>query len=201
MPRCTAGKVRPAAVIIIATLFVSNYLAARQKTAENNPETRSCTLREEGPIKNSAKRKETNTHAANRSANNACLEIRLSSLAVQERLQAFIRDQKWRVGDEEISDSLWTFRRELYREELLASARPDPGTEKVNWARGRAALQIRTIDLENGFTRVIVSANFQGFGEPEDKFAMQRASWKLISTGRLEALLVSALRPPDVTAR
>ena len=120
---------------------------------------------------------------------------------MQERLQAFIRDQKWRVGDEEISDSLWIFSRELNREELLALAKPDPATEKVNWARGKAAVQIRTIDLENGFTRAIVSAHFEGFGEPEDKFAMQRASWKLISTGRLEALLVSALRPPDVTAR
>src|ERR1700674_4088392 len=86
--------------------------------------------------------------------------------------------------DEEISDSIWMFSRELYREELLAWAKPDHATEKVNWARGRAALQVQTIDLEDGFTRVIVSAYFEGFGEPEDKFAMQRASRKLISTGK-----------------
>jgi hypothetical protein len=127
-------------------------------------------------------------------AGRACLEIHSTALEVQERLQAFVREQRWRVGEEAISESLWSFKMELTAEELLRYAKPDSATERMQWSSGKAAVLVETAELSDGYTRAIISAHFAGYGEPEDALATKRTSWTLGSNGKLEAALLSGLR-------
>jgi len=81
----------------------------------------------------------------------------------------------------------------LSKEELLDYATPDPANERVEWRSGKAVVLVKTADLRDGYARTIVTAHFEGFGEPQDTFAMKRESWTLRSNGKLEATLTSAL--------
>ena len=125
---------------------------------------------------------------------NACLEIAANSLDVQERLQALVRETRWTVSDEDTDPFFWTFSVQVTKDELVADTQPEPAAEQVDWTGGKARVMVQTSELPGGYTRLTVSANFDGLGESEDKFAPQRASWKLKSNGRLEAALIEALR-------
>jgi len=123
-----------------------------------------------------------------------CLEVAAGSIEVQERLQAIVRDNRWRVLDEDTDESSWTFSVQLTRDELVADTKPDAVTEQMQWSSGKAAVVVQTVELPDGYTRVTITSRFDGFGESEDKFAPERALWKLTSNGRLEAGLIDALR-------
>lgn len=125
---------------------------------------------------------------------NACLEIAANSLDVQERLQALVRETRWTVSDEDTDPFFWTFSVQVTKDELVADTQPEPAAEQVDWTGGKARVMVQTSELPGGYTRLTVSANFDGLGESEDKFAPQRASWKLKSNGRLEAGLIAELR-------
>jgi hypothetical protein len=131
----------------------------------------------------------------------ACLEVHSSALVVQERLQKFVRDQSWSVDDERIDENLWTFHRELSPQELLAFAKPEPAAAKVEWRKGRATLLVRTVELDNGFSRTTISAKFDGYGDVDDALATQRSSWSLFSNGQLEANLAAGLRSTYQSAK
>ena len=60
---------------------------------------------------------------------------------------------------------------------------------------------LRTSELADGYTRVVVTARFDGYGEPEDKFAPKRESWALPSNGVLESSLTTALSKRYETIR
>jgi hypothetical protein len=124
----------------------------------------------------------------------ACLEVRSTSLGVQEYLQSFLRQQRWRVSDEDAQESLWSFRVHLTAEELLGYAKPDSTTQRMSWTSGRAVVLVKTADLGDGYTRTIVSAHFEGYGEPDDALATRRTSWALGSNGKLETALINGLR-------
>jgi hypothetical protein len=63
----------------------------------------------------------------------------------------------------------------------------------VNWTDGKAIVQVRTRELDGGFSRVEISARFQGSGQNVDRFAPPRDSWDLESNGALEKNLIAAL--------
>jgi len=126
-------------------------------------------------------------------AASACLEVKGSALELQEFFQTFIRTQSWRFGEEKIAEDSWLFSRYLDKDELLRFSKEGPYAGRVNWAEGKALIQVRTHELEGGFTRVEVSARFQGYGQNVDRFAPQKDSWNLNSSGTLEKDMVSAL--------
>jgi len=122
----------------------------------------------------------------------ACLEAKATSLEIQEFLQTYVREQKWNIGEGRSSDSGWTFFRILEKEELLQFAK-EPPAGRVSWTGGKALVQVRTTDLHGGFTRVQISARFQGHGENADHFAPPQDTWELNSNGTLESAIISAL--------
>lgn len=140
------------------------------------------------------KRKNKKAEQAETNPGKACLEVHASSLEVQEHLQAFVREQRWGVGDEDISEDVWSFSMQLSKQQLLSYTKLDATTERVNWRNGKASVFIQTTELNDGYTRTVVRAYFDGFGESKDDiYAMKRDSWKLPSNGSLEATLVGAL--------
>jgi hypothetical protein len=122
-----------------------------------------------------------------------CLEVRSTTLEIQEYLQAYGREQKWNLSDEHVAEDAWTFSRKLEKDELLRYAKKDANTERVNWTSGVAFVQVQTAELDEGFVRVQVSARFQGYGQSLDRFAPPKEFWPLSSGGFLEKQLISAL--------
>jgi hypothetical protein len=112
----------------------------------------------------------------------SCLEVQDSAISIQEYLQAAVREFRWNVADEQASEDLWSFSIYLGADSVAAFTKP-PADPRIAWTGGKANVNVRTNPLPDGFTRVIVTARFDGFGEPEDKFAPQRSSWPLPSSG------------------
>jgi hypothetical protein len=126
-------------------------------------------------------------------AASGCLEAKRSVLEIQEFLQSFIRLQGWRFGEEKIAEDSWIFSRYLDKDELLRFAKEGPYAGRVNWSAGKALIQVRTRELDGGFTRVEISARLQGYGQNVDRFAPPKESWDLNSSGALEEELSAAL--------
>jgi hypothetical protein len=123
----------------------------------------------------------------------ACVEVRSRALEIQEYLQAYGREQKWNLSDEHVAEDAWTFTRKLDREEFLRYTKNNANTDRINWTSGEAFVQVKTLDLDEGFIRVQVSARFRGYGQNLDQFAPPKESWPLSSNRTLENQLVSAL--------
>jgi hypothetical protein len=125
----------------------------------------------------------------------ACLEMKGEALEIQETLQAAVRDLKWRVHENRVSEDSWTFVRSLNVEELEQYADTKVLLEPVEFEYGKAALMVRTADVGQGFVRVQISAQFQGEGKSADTVVKQPAtSWPLHSKGTLEQELIAALQ-------
>jgi hypothetical protein len=122
-----------------------------------------------------------------------CVEVRSTTLEIQEYLQAYGREQKWNLSDEHVAEDAWTFSRKLERGELLRYTQDDANTDRVNWTSGVAFVQVKTVALDEGFVRVEVSARFQGYGQSLDRFAAAREFWPLSSNGSVEKQLISAV--------
>lgn len=180
-------------VLSFSSSFATLSVSARQ-SADAPAGVRACNAQEtdagggKKPVNRKKGKGQTETNMGE-----ACVEVHSASLDVQEQLQAFVRKQKWRAGEEEIGESFWSFSMALSKEELLDYATPDPANERVEWRSGKAVVLVKTADLRDGYARTIVTAHFEGFGEPQDTFAMKRESWTLRSNGKLEATLTSAL--------
>lgn len=123
----------------------------------------------------------------------ACLEAQDSSLNIQEFFQSYVRAQAWRFGEERIVADGWIFARYLDKDELLQFAKEGRFAGHVTWNGGKALVVVSTRELDDGFTRVEVSARMQGFGQNVDRFAPARDSWNLDSSGLLEKNLIAAL--------
>lgn len=128
----------------------------------------------------------------------SCVEVKDSAISIQEYLQSAVRELRWSVGDEQASEELWSFSIYLGADSVAAFTKP-PADPRIAWTGGKATVNVRTNSLPDGFTRVIVTAKFDGFGEPEDKFAPQRSSWPLPSSGVLETKLTDAARNRNAT--
>jgi hypothetical protein len=123
----------------------------------------------------------------------ACIEVRSRALDIQEYLQAYGREQKWNLIDEHVAEDAWTFSRKLEKDELLQYSKNDANTERVSWTSGVAFVEIKTLELSEGFVRVQIAARFQGYGQNGDRFAPPKEFWPLISNGTLESHLISVL--------
>ena len=123
----------------------------------------------------------------------ACLEAKGSPLEFQEFFQSYVRAQSWPISEEKIVEDGWVFSRSLSKDELLQFAKEGPYAGRVNWTEGKAVVQVQTRELEGGFSRVEISARFQGGGQNVDRFAPPRDSWDLESNGALEKKLIAAL--------
>jgi hypothetical protein len=120
------------------------------------------------------------------------LEVRLSALDTLEYLQKFIREQQRFTKDEQASEETWTFTISLDKEKPARYTKPfaDP---RMHWRGGKDLVQIGAMEQSDGYTHVVVSARFDGFGESEDILAARRDAWPMESNGILESELISAI--------
>ena len=130
-----------------------------------------------------------------------CLEVKLSALEVQEFLQNFVREQSWTVGQQHSSEDLWTFVRLLDKDELTRVAKADILGGRIIWTEGKGFVAVRTNDAKEGFTRVQISARYQGRGETKESFARPTSFWPLISNRTLESSMIAALESHFVSKR
>lgn len=124
----------------------------------------------------------------------ACLEAKDAPLNIQEFFQSYVRVEAWRFADEKIVADGWIFARALDKDELLQFAKEGIFAGHVSWSEGKAVVLVSTRELDDGYTRVEVSARLQGFGQSLDRFAPARDSWDLESSGLLEKTLIEALQ-------
>ena len=122
-----------------------------------------------------------------------CLEAKDAPLSIQEFFQSYVRVEAWRFADERVVADGWIFARALDKDELLKFAKEGRFAGRVAWSEGKAVVRVSTRELDDGYTRVEISAHMQGYGENVDRFALARDSWDLDSTGVLEKTLIEAL--------
>ena len=164
------------------------------QTPRTDAVTRPCQVingERTGAGKPSAEKKKPAKNKSSRPEPN-CLEVRLSSLDTLEYLQKFLREKQWFIKDEQASEETWTFTISLDKDTLARYTKPfaDP---RMHWRSGKGLAQIRAIDQSDGYTQVIVTARFGGFGESEDILATRRSAWPMESNGNLESELISAI--------
>jgi len=202
-PRLTrlGGWRVPQTILVVGIqLVLGLFVVVVPDSAQQNPApaiaVRPCApgSQDAGGGQKPAKTKKKRAGQAETDAGSACLEVHSSSLDVQERVQAFVREQKWHVGEEQIGEAFLSFSMALTKDDLLGYAKPDAGAEKVQWRSGKVVVLVKTADLNDGYARTIVSAHFEGFGESDDAFAVQRSSWTLKSNGKLEAIVINGLQ-------
>ena len=125
----------------------------------------------------------------------ACLEVKGGGIEVQEFLQSTAREQQWRVGANHASEDTWTFVRYFNPDELSKYADTNVLSEPVKFTSGKAAVLVRTSDIENGYVRVQVTAHFQGNGRSTDKVWAQPGDvWPQNSKGALEQEILKSLQ-------
>jgi hypothetical protein len=123
----------------------------------------------------------------------ACIEVKAAPLELQDFLQAFIRSQKWRVGQQQSSPEGLSFFRYLDADELARFAHTEILGGRMVWTEGKVAVQISTTEATDGFTHVQINAKFQGKGSGRDQFARPTGLWPLVSRGTLEGSMIAAL--------
>ncbi len=124
-----------------------------------------------------------------------CLEVKGEPIEIQEFLQSVVRELQWRTGENHASEDTWSFVRYLNEEELAKYADTKVLVEPVDFTSGKAAVTVRTTELPDGYTRVQVTAHFQGEGKSTDKLMAQPGnSWPLRTKGTLEKELSDALQ-------
>lgn len=122
----------------------------------------------------------------------ACIEIHQPALLVQELSQKIVRDLQWKVVDEQATEDFWNFSIAISADELVAYMMPSKEL-RVSWTSGRASVNVQTAELSGGYTRVLISAKFDGYGVQDDSFAPKHESWPLSSNGALEAKIAGAI--------
>jgi hypothetical protein len=144
---------------------------------------------------NKGKHAQKSKHALPPEPAPACLEVKGEGIEVQEFLQNAAREQQWRVGENRASEDTWSFVRYFNPDELSKYADTNVLNEAVKFTGGKAAVLVRTSDLENGFVRVQVTAHFQGNGKSTDKVWAQPGNvWPLTSNGALEQEILKPLQ-------
>ena len=188
----------PVFLLTICLAFAGVALVHAQLINQNSapsPVTRACSA---NPVLGSSgknKRAHKPKHPLPPEPPPACLEMKGEALEIQETLQAVVRDLKWRVQENHVSEDSWTFVRSLNVEELENYADTKVLLEPVEFEYGKAALMVRTADAGQGFVRVQISAQIQGEGKSADSVVKQPASsWPLRSKGALEQELIAALK-------
>lgn len=124
-----------------------------------------------------------------------CLEVKGQPIEIQEFLQSVVRELQWRTGENHASEDTWSFVRYLDAEELAKYGDTKVLVEPVEFTSGKAAITLRTSELPDGYSRVQITARFQGEGKSTDKIWAQPGSvWTLRSREVLEQELSGALQ-------
>jgi len=125
----------------------------------------------------------------------ACVEVKGEGMEIQEFLQNTAREQGWRIGENRVSDDTWFFVRYLDHDELEKYADTKVLIEPIQFTSGKAAVTLRTTEIDEGFVRVQIMVQVQGEGKSSDKVLGQPGSvWALNSKGVLEQELVTTLQ-------
>jgi hypothetical protein len=125
----------------------------------------------------------------------ACIEVKGEGMEIQEFLQNTAREQGWRIGENRASDDTWFFVRYLDPDELEKYAETKVLIEPIQFTSGKAAVTLRTTEIDEGYVRVQIIVQLQGEGKSSDKVLGQPGSaWTLNSKGVLEQELVTALQ-------
>ena len=180
---------------IPGTLASVSAAAPRSQVAQDatNP-VRSCDPgSDEAPGKNKTSSSRNKKHSEIPAAKPACIEIHRSALLVQESSQKIVRDFQWSVIDEQATEDFWNFSFAISADELVAYTKSSKEM-RISWTAGKASVNVQTVELSEGYTRVLVLAKFDGYGTQEDSFALKRQSWPLSSNGALEAKIADAIR-------
>src|SRR5580704_4624090 len=141
---------------ILVWLSASSALAVGQKASSNI--SRACPLEWDRPVTSESKtgksknRPRTAEKKASETAG-ACIELKASALDVQEYLQVYVRDQKWRLTDEHVSEDSWTFSRALTPDELSRDTKTYSGTQKIEWEKGTVVVHIDSSPMDDGWSR------------------------------------------------
>lgn len=169
---------------------------AQQSPTSPAPAVRSC-----GPASSASKKQKKLPHKKGKLAEqpdvplgDRCIELHAPALEVQEELQKYVRARQWTIADEDIDEDTWTFSLLLDVEEFLRYTKRTSDASAMNWRRGKALVVFTTSELAGGYTRAEVTIRFEGYGDPQDQFAIKRESWPLPSNGTLESTLISFLR-------
>ena len=196
----TAGKKRRLFLLPFLLLLLGPSLGKRacaQASAEGAVNSsvmlRPCAVRPTGSKPDRKNKTKGKTVANPTEFAPACLEAKDSPLNIQEFFQSYVRVQAWRFVEEKIVADGWIYVRSLDKDELLQFAKEGRFAGRVTWSEGKAIILVSTRDLDDGYTRVEISARVQGFGQNVDRFATARDSWDLDSTGVLEKTLIEAL--------
>ncbi len=173
-------------------IFAGSVLYAQSARTAVNP-VRSCKPGSDEPQgKKKASASRNNNRVEIPAAKPACIEIHQSALLVQEFSQKVVRDLQWKVVDEQATEDFWNFSIAINADELVTYTKPSKEL-RVSWTGGKASVNIQTIVVSDGYTRVFVSAKFDGYGNQEDSLALRRESWPLPSNGALEANITGAV--------
>ena len=180
---------------LLLVVFSFEAMASAQEPADKAPSeaalSRPCSSSRLNPSKRDKRKAKSAAQA--KESTFTCLEAKGTSVDLLEFFQSYVREQRWRIGDEKIVEDSWIFSRSLDTDELLQFAKEASFAGRVKWTEGKTLVQITAHELDAGFTRVEVSARFQGIGEGVDRFAPPRGSWDLESTGALGKMLIGAL--------
>lgn len=176
------------ALTLLAALFVGDAMLGQQPVPAG-PLTRTCDPNADA-LK--SKKKPSKKNPSKSFSGAACLDVRENALAVQEHLQKFVREQRWDIGEEQMSEDTWTFARYLKKTEVGEYTQPWTGTA-IEWRSAKALITVRTTEIPDGYTRTLVTTRIEGYGEQEDQFATKRESWSLQSNGTLESVLTAVL--------
>jgi hypothetical protein len=191
----TCRFLRP--VLLVLFLFSILYDASAFSAASNSQfptHTRPCSSNSSlPPDSKGAKESSKNKSAGTPAPPPVCLEVKGDPIELQEFLQALIRDQKWRIGQEQTSADSWSFVRYLEPEELARFAHTEILGGRIVWTAGKVAVQVTTAGATDGFTRVQITAKFLGKGNTNERFARPTDFWPLVSKGTLESGMIAAL--------
>ena len=195
-PAATGNFMAWFSLVTIFALLPAAIAVPAQQAPAPVPGTRPC-----GTASTDLKKQKKTPHKKGKSPEqpdvplaDRCIELHAPALDAQEFLQKYVRDRQWTIGDEDVNEDTWTFSLFLGVDELLRYTKAPSDSSAMNWRRGKALVVFRTSGLPGGYTRAEVSIHFEGYGDPQDQFAIKRESWPLLSNGTLEANLISELR-------
>ncbi len=195
LPALSAQLLVALLVVFSARAFARTTPSPAAGAPPNTANTRACTanpvLAPSGKSKSSKKSK----HPLPPEPPPTCLEVKGEPIEIQEFLQSVVRELQWRTGENHASEDTWTFVRYLNDEELAKYGDTKVLIEPVEFTSGKAAVTVRTTELADGYSRVQITAHFQGEGKSTDKILAQPGnSWPLRSRGVLEQELNEALQ-------
>jgi hypothetical protein len=182
-------------VLLIILPVLAQTPPASAGATEGNALTRSCAANPVLAPTASKKNAHKSKHPLPPEALPTCLEVKGEGIEIQEFLQTTAREQTWHIGENHSSEDTWSFVRYFDPEELEKYADTKVLIEPVKFSSGKAAVTIRTTDLNDGYSRVQISVHFLGEGKSTDKtWGQPTSQWVLNSKGVQEQELVSALQ-------